>query len=127
MYMRLREFTTTHVSTGVGVNQAADTSTWAKYGPGVLAAAEQLSKGKPITAIVTALRTAAPSIGVSPQVQVGLDKAADLELLSTIVRDPRALATFLATYSRDLNSGEDAELQRQRTRMAQMGPVPTQK
>ena len=90
-------------------------------------AAEQLSKGKPITAIVTALRTAAPEIGVSPQVQVGLDKAADLELLSTIVRDPRALATFLATYSRDLGSGEDAELQRQRTRMAQMGSVPTQK
>jgi hypothetical protein len=125
--MRLREFTATHVNTGVGVNQAADTSAWAKYGPGVLTAAEQLSKGKPITAIVTALRTAAPAIGVSPQVQVGLDKAADLELLSTIVRDPRALATFLATYSRDLNSGEDAELQRQRTRMAQMGPVPTQK
>ena len=127
MYMRLRELTTTHVNTGIGVNQAGNYSKWAQYGPGVLQAAEELSKGRPTKAIVTALRTAAPALNIPAQVQAGLDVAADLELLNTIVRNPTALGVFLATFSKGAGEGEDAELQRQRTSMAQMGSVPTQK
>jgi len=100
---------------------------WAQYGPGILSAAEQLSQGKPTTALITALRTAAPKLPIGDRVQQGLDKISDLELLSTIVRNPSALATFLATYSRGLNGDEDSELQRQRDRMSQMGSAPTQK
>jgi hypothetical protein len=127
MYMRLREFTTTHVSTGAGATQAGNYSKWAQYGPGVLQAAEEFAKGRPTKGAITALKTALPAVGISPQVQAGLDVAADLELLSTIVRNPTALATFLATFSKDVGAGEDAELKRQQARMAQMGPLPTQK
>ena len=126
--MRLREFNTVaSVNTAVGANQAAEHSKWAKYGPGVLTAAEQLIKGKPTTALVTALRTAAPTMNISPSVQQGLDTVEGLELLNTIVRNPSALATFLLTFSKGAGEGEDEEIQRQHARMAQMSPTATQK
>jgi len=119
--MRLKEFVSPAVSTGIATTDLAAGTPWAKYGPGVLQAVQQLTQGKPTTALVTALRTAAPSLPINARVQQGLSVASDLELLSTIVRNPSALATFLATYSKGLNGDEDAELKRQQARMAQMG------
>ena len=119
--MRLYEFVPPSVNAAIGTNQFD--AKWAQYGPGILAAAEQLSQGKPTTALVTALRTAAPKLPISKGVQQGLDKISDLELLSTIVRNPSALAVFLATYSRGLNTGEDDAIKRIHAQQdAQMGP-----
>jgi hypothetical protein len=108
--MRLHEFVPPAVTSALGANQV--NAKWAQYGPGVLSAAQQLSQGKYTTALVTALRTAAPKLPIGPRVQQGLNTINDLELLSNIVRNPSALAAFLATYSRGLNTGEDDAVKR---------------
>jgi hypothetical protein len=118
--MRLREFNPVP-SVAAATSQAADVSKWAKYGPGVLTAAEQLAKGHPTTALITALRTAAPTMHISHGVHQGLETIEGLEMLSTIVRNPAALGTFLATFSRGAGEGEDLAVQRERDRIAQMG------
>jgi hypothetical protein len=110
--MRLQEFVSPAVSTGIATTGLAAGTPWAKYGPGVLQAVQQLTQGKPTTALVTALRTAAPSLPINARVQQGLSVASDLELLSTIVRNPAALATFLATFSRGAGEGEDEAVKR---------------
>jgi hypothetical protein len=119
--MRLYEFVPPAVNAAIGTNQVD--ARWAQYGPGVLQAAEELAKGRPTKAVITALRTAAPKLPISKGVQQGLDNVSDLELLSTVVRNPSALAAFLATYSRGLNTGEDDAIKRIHAQQdAQMGP-----
>ena len=125
--MRLREFTPT-ANASINTMDLANQSKWAKYGPGVLQAAQELSKGRPTKAIVTALRTAAPALAIPAQVQAGLDVAADLELLNTIVRNPTALGVFLATFSRGAGEGEDEAVKRIHAQQdAQRAPTLAQK
>ena len=113
--MRLKEFTnpvTPSATTALNTTGAPESSRWARYGPAVLQAAEEISKGRYTTALVTGLKAAAPDLPINSRVQQGLSIASDLELLSTIVRNPAALTTFLATFSKGAGEGEDEAMKR---------------
>jgi hypothetical protein len=131
MSMRLTEITnplTPAHTTALNITGVADSSRWARYGPAVLQAVEEISKGRYTTALVTALKAAAPDLPINSRVQQGLSTASDLELLSTIVRNPAALATFLATFSRGAGEGEDEAMKRIHAQQdAQQGPTLAQK